>query len=398
MPPVATRIAQGCTLVWLVALAWSTAVAEISLGLALAALLVAALRGETTPWSELTPAVRRLLLLWGALAGWMLVAHAFALDHAAALHDLPKMYRFTALLPLTFLPWDRGFRLALYATLSGLALALAAEALPPFFRHRIDRVEAARLHYNTLAQYSASLSLILMVAAVSERRCAVAWRTLWGVAALAATVMLVGSLSRVAWFAWFTALPLIVLLAVPARRRWIFVAGALVVGAVAVSLGPVRHRLAEFTEFDDPHFLRRYDMWELGGKIIREDPLTGAGPSGVGLRYDDLKGGMLVDDPHRWVHLHDDAVTIAAYYGIPAAVFWVALGLGVYVLSLGWLLRGGRRPPPLAVGAALSIHVFFLCGMLHDTLPIYRKFAWYLLLWGLLLHASSRRAMEDPLT
>lgn len=396
MPSAAVRTAQGFTLVWILAVAYSTAVAEVSLGLALAALVVAALRGETRAWQDFTPAARRVLVLWGAFVGWLLVAHVTAIDPDAALRDIPKLFRFCALIPLAFLPWDRRFRLALYAALSILGLALAAEALPPFFLQRIDRVEAARLHYNTLAQYSASISLVLVVAAFSERRSAAAWRVLWAVSGLAATVMLVGSMSRVAWAAWFTALPLIVLLAVPPRRRWMFIGAAVVLTGAAVSLGPVQKRLAKFTEFDDPHFLRRYDMWDMGGTLIRERPLTGVGPSGVAMRYDDLKQGMLADDPHRWVHLHDDPINIAAYYGIPASALWVALALSAYVLSFRWLLPGRRRPPPLAVGAALSIHVFFLCGLLHDTLPIYRKLAWYLLLWGLLLHASSRQAEEDP--
>ena len=69
----------------------------------------------------------------------------------------------------------------------------------------------------------------------------------------------------------------------------------------------------------------------------------------------------------------------------------------MYFLTMRWLMAPrAQRPPPLAVGAALSIHIFFLCGMLHDTLPIYRKFAWYLMLWGVLIHATSRTALEEP--
>jgi O-antigen ligase len=138
-------------------------------------------------------------------------------------------------------------------------------------------------------------------------------------------------------------------------------------------------------------------MWDIGEHLIAENPLYGVGPSGVGLRYDELKGGMLVDDERRWVHLHNDPINIAAYHGIPAAAIWVVLALSVYVAMVRWVFTPrAARPPPLAVGAALSIHVFFLCGMLHDTLPIYRKFAWYLLLWGLLIHASSKKALEEP--
>jgi O-antigen ligase len=383
-----TRVAQGTTLVWIATTAWSTAIAEVSLGISLACLLVGGLRGEYRGWTRRTRDGWWLLVLWAALLGWMLVDHAFAVDRSAAIGNLPKLYRFAGLLPLAVLPRDRKFESALYATLSLLTLVLAAEALPPFFRDRIDRVRAARLHYNTLAQYSASLCLILLSAAVGERDRGRLARWGMGLVAGVAALMLVGSLSRAAWAGWITALPVIVLVAVPRRRRVMFLGVSVALFLAAMLLPPVQARVAGFAKVDDPHILRRFDMWSMGGELVREYPLTGAGPSGIAARYDELKTGMLAEDPRRWPHLHNDLVTTAATWGIPAALLLVALGVAVYRLLLRWTVLGrAHRPPPLALGAALSIHVFLVCGMLHDTLPIYRKLAWYLMLWGLLIHS-----------
>jgi O-antigen ligase len=394
----ATRISQAFALIWMVTVAYSTAVAEISLGASLGALVVAGVRREILPWAELGPWPRRILILWAAFAAWVVLSHFFAIDRSAALGDLHKLYRFTAILPFAFFPWDRKFRIALYGALTVLAVALAAEALPPYLRQRVGRVEAGRLHYNTLAQYGAAISLLLSVAALGETRAGPRWRLMWGLGALLGVAILVCTLSRMAWAAWFTALPVIGLLAVARRHRWILVVAGVAILATAFAVPHLQQRLGRFTEFDDPEFMRRYDMWDVGEHLVAEYPLFGVGPSGVGLRYDELKGGMLVGDERRWVHLHNDPINIAAYHGVPAALIWVVLGLSIYVMVARWIFLTPRaqRPPPLAVGAALAIHVFFVCGLLHDTLPIYRKFAWYLLLWGLLIHASSRRALEEP--
>lgn len=394
----ATRISQAFALLWMVSVAYTTAVAEISLGVSLAALVVAIARGEIHPWASLGPWAKRAIVLWGAFAGWIVLSHFFAFDRANALGDLHKMYRFAAVLPFACFPWDRRFRVVLYAALTALAVALAAEALPPYIRQRVGRVEAARLHYNTLAQYGAAISLLLSVAALGETKAGPRWRVVWGLGSVLGVAILVCTLSRMAWAAWFSAVPVIGLLAVPRRHRWILVVASFAVLAIAFAVPHLQQRLQRFTEFDDPEFVRRYDMWDIGERIVADSPLFGAGPSGVAFRYDELKGGMLVDDERRWVHLHNDPINIAAHHGLPAALLWVLIGLGAYVALARWIFLTPRaeRPPPLAVGAALSIHVFFMCGMLHDTLPIYRKFAWYLLLWGLLIHASSRKAIEEP--
>lgn len=393
----ATRISQGFAILWMVTVAYSTAIAEISLGAALATLIVAIARGEIRPWDQLSTWSKRVLVLWAIFAGWILLGHFFALDRSAALGDLHKMYRFAGILPFALYPWDRSFRIALYGALTLLAIVLAADALPPYLQQRVGRVEAGRLHYNTLAQYAAAISLLLSVAALGERNAGARWRILWGLGALLGVAILVCTLSRMAWAAWFSAIPLIGLLAVPRRQRWILIVASGAVLVTAFAVPHLQQRLKRFTEFDDPEFARRYDMWDIGEQLVAEYPVFGTGPSGVGVRYHELKGGMLVDDERRWVHLHNDPINIAAYHGIPAALVWVLLALAVYGRMVRWIfMPRAQRPPPLAVGAALSIHVFFLCGMLHDTLPIYRKFAWYLLLWGLLVYASSKRAIEEP--
>jgi O-antigen ligase len=397
MERVATSISQAFALLWMVSVAYSTAVAEISLGVSLAAVAVAMWRGEFRPGADLTTWSRAAVMLWAAFVGWVLLTHFFALDRTRALGDLDKMYRFLGLLPFVLFPWDRRFRVAFYGSLTGLSIALSIEAIPPYVAQRVGRVEAANLHYNTLAQFSGAISLLLATAAMGEGGVRRGWRIFWGVGAVLGVAVLVCTLSRMAWAAWLTALPVLVMLAVPRRRRWIFLLIAVAMIASALTVPHIRERVQRFTEFDDPEFMRRYDMWDIGEQLIRERPLVGVGPSGVALRYDEMKGGMLVDDDRLWVHLHNDLINIAAYHGIPAALLWVSLAAIMYFLTLRWLSAPrAQRPPPLAVGAALSIHIFFVCGLLHDTLPIYRKFAWYLMLWGLLIHATSRTALEEP--
>ena len=81
-------------------------------------------------------------------------------------------------------------------------------------------------------------------------------------------VVLLCTLSRLAWAAWFSALPLIGLLAVPRRHRWILAVGGIAIIATAFAVAHLQQRLKRFTECDDPEFARRYDMWAMAVDIV----------------------------------------------------------------------------------------------------------------------------------
>ncbi len=390
-PRPLTEAARWAALTWVAAVSFSVAAAEILLGVGLAALLSAAVRGELRDAPRVNGYARAALITWACFVAWLALTHFTSVDGASGPERLPKLYRF-ALVPLFgFLPPSRRFEHRLFGVLTLVSLVLGLQALVPFAAGDLVRARTSTLHYNTLSQIVASISLLLGLAALRERDAPRWLRVAWGFGAGVATLTLVGTLTRAAWIAWFSAVVLLVLAAARKRPRGLLL--LLVIGMAFTASAPVRSRLAALDDIEDPEFTRRYDLWAMGREAIARHPWVGLGPGGVEARYDELKRGVLVDDPRLWPHLHDDVITIAAHHGLPAAALWMALALSIYPFVI-WRLRR-RGASTLLIGTVLSVHVFTLCGLLHDTLPIYRKLTWYLLLWGLLVMAARTPAPTD---
>jgi len=381
---------------WLAALPFTTAGAEILLGTALALRLAAWALGG----SALAPLLRGgphtrfippLLLLFVLL--W-LVSALCGVDRAEGISKIPTLYRyllFVLALTTPFSPrlwrWLLGSQalVAVVLLIQG-ALELHAGA---------DRAGTPNLHYNTLAQVAGVISLLLLAAVAYGPWERARLRALTLTGSLVATVTLLFTLSRAAWIGWLSGGVLLAL----SRPRWRkILPAALVLLAIAMLVVPeLRHRVESMADTQDPEFTRRYDLWAMAEHVIEDHPWTGIGPGGMDTVYDQYKTGVLEHDPRLWPHVHNDVLEVALSHGVPAALVWLGLIAALYAAGLRRLLTTGALPrgwdSARFTGAFVCLHLFTICGLLHDNYVIYVKINTWLFLLGLLV-ASDREMGE----
>ena len=107
---------------------------------------------------------------------------------------------------------------------------------------------------------------------------------------------------------------------------------------------------------------RRLQMWRLTGGYIAEKPFLGYGCEGIALM---LYEAMQVSDPHC------EPLAYAAYYGIPAALLYLAGVVGVIVTSIRRMDTNGVQQKAACMAAAgYFISSFVGVGMFY-TLPFF---------------------------
>jgi O-antigen ligase len=107
---------------------------------------------------------------------------------------------------------------------------------------------------------------------------------------------------------------------------------------------------------------RRLQMWTLTKGYISERPLFGYGCEGIAFM---LYEAMQVSDPHC------EALAYAAYYGIPAALLYMAGAIGVIATSISRMNKNGVVQKAACMAAAgYFISSFVGVGMFY-TLPFF---------------------------
>ncbi len=393
------RLSQVFLVLWLGTIPFSTTVSEILLGLAVLAVLTDRLLppGERGGWAAFGrggPATRPVPVLWLALILLYLVSVLAAVDPVTSQGRVHKLFRYALLFTLLGAPFGEAAWRWLFRSQAVVLVVLIAMVVPDL-HFGWGRAQTANLHYNTMAQEAGLISLLLLAAAVygpgAEAR---QRRERWVLAifSLLAAGLLAVTLSRAAWLGWLSGVALV--LALSLRRRLVLLVLAVVVVLPIVLVPSVRWRLGHFADFQDPEFTRRFDMWRMGADIIRDFPLTGIGPGGIDAVYHQYKTGVLIADEKVWPTVHNDVLQVGLSHGLPAIAVWLALICWLY-RALGRRLRRFRDLPGSwtkagFAGAAMSIHLFYVCGLMHDNYVIYFKICVLLFLWGSLVGADRR--------
>ncbi len=382
--------AAGALVLWSAAITFTTAGAELLLGAAALLRVLALAAGDRpVPFWRAGPTTRWVPPLLLLFVGLYLVSAAAGEDRAAAARKLPTLFRYAVFLVAVSSAYGDVFWRWLLRAQAGVGLVIAVQAVISRLQGW-DRAQTPNLHYNTLAQVAGLISLLLLAAALYGPAARRRERIFLAVGAAAATLALLLTLSRAAWIGWLTGAILLLL----TRLRWrMLVPALLMLVAVPVALLPdVRDRALEMGDIQDPEFTRRYDLWRMARAVIADHPWTGLGPGGMDAAYDRYKTGVLVPDPQRWLHVHNDLLEIALLHGVPAALVWIALLAACYVAAWRRLRRFAALPGSWAkggfAGAALGLHLFTVCGVLHDNYVIYLKMNLLLLLLGLLVAAD----------
>lgn len=166
---------------------------------------------------------------------------------------------------------------------------------------------------------------------------------------------------------WLGCLLLLGLHLIRRHSRWIWALPSVPVLVFVLAPGPVRHRMAESFQPDYYSNAERLQMWRVGWKMVMEHPGRGVGPGLVEelyARY--LPPGEALPAYHG--HLHNNALQLAAQFGLPV------LGAAVLCLAV-WLrsvLEARRRASDrearfLCNSALAGMAGFLIAGMTDYT-------------------------------
>jgi O-antigen ligase len=151
------------------------------------------------------------------------------------------------------------------------------------------------------------------------------------------------------------------------RSKWISALVALPAGVFLLIPGPVHSRIVDSSNSDYYSNAERVQMWRVGWKMIRQHAVFGVGPGRVEELYTNyLEKGEPI--PAYRGHLHDNALQLAAEFGLPvlgAAVLW--LGFLLWDLMRTWRTAQSGECRFLLRGSFLGIVGYLIAGVTEYT-------------------------------
>jgi O-antigen ligase len=342
-------------LLFVATLSWS--IAAMSIGLALCGALTAVVW-----WKERARLRGFVPFVWPIVAWIVALALVawFAEDRAGSVSRIGKGF-----LPL--LAWVAAWhgrrpangRLALAVWLGSAALA-AALGIALWAVQGIvasDRARGPSGHYMTFGgQLLLWLPVATAVALLARRP---RWRLGALLAALVGFAALAATFTRSAWIG--AAVALVVVFAV-ARPRWLPAVGLVVALLVALAPAAYRERLASSFDPTHPSNVERRLMWEAGGRMFRDHPITGVGLMDLHATYDRYRS---TEARERIGHLHSVLVQIAATMGVIGLAAFTFLYLALLRAATAGVkaqvARGGVAAG-LRLGASAALVGFLMAG------------------------------------
>lgn len=177
-------------------------------------------------------------------------------------------------------------------------------------------------------------------------------------------VAIVLSLTRMTWVACFLLLAMDLIWR---RSKWLAALPVLPLALYLLAPGAVRSRINESLKPGHYSNLERIQMLRVGWQIVREHPLTGAGPGRVNQLYRSYLGPR--DPVPAWHgHLHNNLVQLAADFGllvVGTALFFV----GALFLNLrrAWKSTSEAASRFSCRTALLALAGFLVAGMFDYT-------------------------------
>ncbi len=366
-------------------LAWSIAISNICLGLALIAVFVPA-RQDTRSfgqrwldlWREVRQAGAPVLVALAAYALWLLAPILASYDPRTSVRGVGELFNLAALpLGLALLSGERAVR-RLVDLLVGVGAILACAGLAQYLFGYGDldhRIRGPFSHYMTFAGFLLLCDLLLLAGMVfgprksaqSEPRTLVGrvqagWRWL---ALIAINAGLLGSYTRSAWLALAVAVTVLILIRAPKLIFAYVPAAALFIWLAPT---PILSRAVSIANLGDSSNYDRLCMAAAAGRMIAERPLFGIGPEMVERRY------ALYRHPtaprYQVPHLHNNLTQLAAECGLPALAAYLGLmGAAAWAALRGLRKEGGRRGPraDLWLGVLLALLAFNVAGLFENN-------------------------------
>ena len=345
----------------------SIVVCEIFLGLALTARTVRCVRGQAHVWFP------RVYYFWLAWAGLEIISWVFSPEHRAGWSEIRHLLLIAAVffvLPAINKDTDRQFvwrGVFLTSTLGALFLlgdfALRILSYWPI----LGTGDEASLLLRTGGLLNnwmvfGTVEILVMAGFLGYWSLYPEERRHWWPVAIIHGLAIIFSLTRMTWITCFVLLAVELVLR---RSKWLWVLPLVPLGIYAAAPGPIRLRVIESFRPDFYSNAERLQMLRVGWEMIKERPLTGVGPGRVEslyVRY--LKAGEPIPAYHG--HLHNNAVQLAAEFGIPVALA-AMLTLGVLFFDLAKATRAAiSREAKFACRAGLLGLIGFVMSGFFD--------------------------------
>jgi O-antigen ligase len=352
----------------------SIAVSEFFLAVALALRITYVIRARMTQdgASLDLPRICWLWLGWAALAvfSWLhstnLKAGAGEMRHlllvAAVFLILPALNR-----PGSKLTVWRG--LFLTSSIGSIAVVVCTIARMLFYRREISQGGDAAFYLRNGGflhhwMVYATVEILIFGALLEFRILYPEERRLATLALALHCLAILFSLTRTLWLSCFLIAAIHLL---TRRSKWIWALLALPVGVFLLIPGPVHSRIVDSSSREYYSNAERVQMWRVGWKMIRQHAVFGVGPGRVEELYTSyLNKGEPV--PAYRGHLHDNALQLAAQFGLPvlgAAVLWLAFLL--WDLIRTWRTAQSRECRFLIRSSFLGIVGFVIAGVTEYT-------------------------------
>jgi O-antigen ligase len=343
------RIGFGALVLFVAALQFSIAVADIFLSVAL---LMWVLRLATHRSHFEAPDFFVPLVAYAAIT---LVSAAFSSDPRAGFIDSKQLVLFF-IVPMVF-EFGRGLKAPLIVQVI-ISVGAVSAAIGVIQYGVLEYNNLGRRVHGSLGHYMTYSGLLMLVTCAAVARILFSRERLWPLLMMPALlVALAATFSRSAWIGTCAGVAFLLLL-----KDFRLMAVMPVAAALFLILAPPRITDRFYSMFD-PHDATRLDrvaMLHIGERMVAAYPLTGVGPTMVQPRYREfLSPG---EDQHVNPHLHNVPVQIAAERGLPALVIWLWF---IVALVVG-LIRRLREPANdtrfLAAGALAAIIAMLAAG------------------------------------
>lgn len=339
------RVGYISLLVFVSALQFSIAVANIVLGLALLMWLLRVLARREID-------VPAFFYPLAAYAVATLVSAVFSSDPPASFVDSKQLVLFL-IVPMVY-EFARGSRAPLVVqVIISVGAISAAIGIIQFGVLQFDNL--GRRPQGSLGHYMTYSGLVMLVTCAAAARILFSRERLWPLLMMPALlVALALTLGRSAWVGTCAGVAFLFLL-----KDFRLMAVMPVLAALFLVLAPpqVTNRFYSMFDARDPTRVDRVTMLKVGSRMVASHPVTGVGPAMVGARYREY---LASNEPqHVNPHLHNVPMQIAAERGLPALTIWIWM---IVTLAIGMLRRLKTQDTRFLAAAALGCIVAMLAA------------------------------------
>jgi O-antigen ligase len=194
---------------------------------------------------------------------------------------------------------------------------------------------------------------------------------------------------------------IIILLIWIGRRRYKVIL-PLIAAVIVIILMTAPDVLGRFSsgfkmEWEGTKGTSRMSIWRTAGNMIAEHPIIGVGPENFGNQYINYRDKF---SNRKFAHAHNDILNIAAYAGIPAAIFYLGFWVAIIVRMTRALKRRIERNMlrGIILGTLMGSIVFFIASLFEASFADEETRLFLMALWGLFLAAEKLIKGERKIT